>query len=63
MRTQIMARLDALEQQSRNTLTQSMNELEGRLERFAPPVATVATEVGRGGAPVKPAATAASPRR
>jgi len=38
MRAQIMARLDALERQSRNALTQTMNELEGRLERFAPPM-------------------------
>lgn len=36
MRTQIMARLDTLEQQSRSTLTQQIGELEGRLERFSP---------------------------
>jgi uncharacterized integral membrane protein len=38
MRTQIMARLDALEQQSRNALTQQIGELEGRLERYSPTV-------------------------
>jgi uncharacterized integral membrane protein len=38
MRTQIMTRLDALEQQSRSALTQQIGELEGRLERFNPPL-------------------------
>lgn len=38
MRMQIMARLDALEQQSRSALTQQIGELEGRLERFNPPL-------------------------
>jgi uncharacterized integral membrane protein len=38
MRAQIMARIDSLEQQSRSTLTQQIGELEGRLERYSPPL-------------------------
>jgi len=38
MRSQIMARIDSLEQQSRSTLTQQIGELEGRLERYSPPL-------------------------
>jgi biopolymer transport protein ExbB/TolQ len=36
MRTQILARLDVLEQQSRTALSESMHELEDRLERYTP---------------------------
>jgi biopolymer transport protein ExbB/TolQ len=36
MRTQILARLDMLEQQSRTALSESMHELEDRLEHYTP---------------------------